>query len=108
MFGFDLHTIRCYLTQKQECVWFKCWDLNSFRNIWARPVEGVTGVPRMVMTYIPSDAPCHKEQECIQFRGGEINGFQDINKFPLLCSHPTPGENEFYNLANVLYLKTFM
>jgi hypothetical protein len=32
----------------------------------------------MVITYIPSDAPLHKEQEYIQFKGGEFNGFQDI------------------------------
>jgi hypothetical protein len=38
MYGYDLHTIRCYLKKRQEYVWFKGGDLNSFRNIWALPV----------------------------------------------------------------------
>jgi hypothetical protein len=36
----------------------------------------------MVMTYKPSDAPSHKEQEYIQLNGGEFNSFQDIKNVP--------------------------
>jgi hypothetical protein len=28
-------------------------------------------------------------------KGGEFNGFQDIKTFPLLCPHPTPGDNDW-------------
>ena len=35
------------------------------------------------MTYIPLDAPYHKEQEYIWFRGGDLNSFQDIQQFPI-------------------------
>jgi hypothetical protein len=33
--------------------------------------------PRMLMIYIhvPSDVPCHKEQEYVWFRGRDFNGF---------------------------------
>jgi hypothetical protein len=31
--------------------------------------------------YIPSDVPLHKEQEYIKFRGGDLNSFQDIQKY---------------------------
>jgi hypothetical protein len=36
--------------------------------------------PLKVRNYIPSDTSWHKEQEYIQLRGEEFNGFQDIRK----------------------------
>jgi hypothetical protein len=36
-----------------------------------------------VMTYISSDAPCHKKQGYIWLRGEDFNGFQDICALPL-------------------------
>jgi hypothetical protein len=40
----------------------------------------------MVMIYIPSDVPLHKEQEYVWFRGRDFNGFykQDIQTIPHL------------------------
>jgi hypothetical protein len=65
------------------------------------------GPPRMVMTYIPSDAPWYMEQEYIQFWGGEFNSFQDL-KNSIIIPHPTPREDDFNNRAFVLCLKTLM
>ena len=46
------------------------------------PFKGA-GLTPGVMTYIPLDAPQHKEQEYIWFRGRDLNGFQDIQLFPI-------------------------
>jgi hypothetical protein len=39
-YGYDLHTIRCYLIQEIRIyIWYRGGDLNSFRDIWALPVS---------------------------------------------------------------------
>jgi hypothetical protein len=47
---------------KQEYIWFRSGDLNSFWKIWALPVSRGTGPLCMVMTYIQSNATWHKKQ----------------------------------------------
>jgi hypothetical protein len=37
-----------------------------------------------------------------------IQSFSRYRKYPLLCPHPTPGDDDFNKLAFVLCLKTFM
>jgi hypothetical protein len=48
-------------------------DVNSVWNIWALPVLAGMGPPRIVMTYMSSDAPWHKEQEHIHSLGVETS-----------------------------------
>jgi hypothetical protein len=50
-----------------------------------------TGPHHMVMTYIPSDARWYKEQEYIQFWGGEFNSFKDIKLVPYCAPTGPPG-----------------
>jgi hypothetical protein len=87
---------------KQEYIWFRGGDLNSFWNIWAITVSRGIGPPHMVMTYIPSDAPWYKEQGYIQFWGGDFDSFNDIELF-LQCTCPTG--DDFNKLAFVPCLK---
>jgi hypothetical protein len=47
---------------KQEYIWFRSGDLNSFWKIWTLPVSRGTGPLCMVMTYIQSNATWHKKQ----------------------------------------------
>ena len=35
------------------------------------------------MSYIPYDAPLHKDQEYMWFRGGDLNGFSDLRALPV-------------------------
>jgi hypothetical protein len=71
---------------------------------WALPVYGGKGPPRMVMTYIPSHTPWHKELKYIQFWVENSTVFK-IKKNSL---HPTPEDDDFNKLAFVKYQKTFM
>jgi hypothetical protein len=59
------------------------YDLNGFRNIRALPVSGGMGPPHMVMTYILSDVPIHKNQGYVWFKGRDLNGFRDIRALPV-------------------------
>jgi hypothetical protein len=52
----------------------------------------------MVMTYIPSDALWHKEQEYVQLKGGEFNGFQDIKMFLIVPPTRPQGTMTLTNL----------
>jgi hypothetical protein len=56
--------------------------------------SGAMGSPCMVMAYIPLDTTEKKEQECIWFKGGNLNGFQGIQQFPF------PGA--IFNALNIL------
>lgn len=53
-------------------------DIWTDFDIRSLPVSKGAEPPHMAISYIPYDAPLHKEQEYAWFRGGDDNGFRDI------------------------------
>jgi hypothetical protein len=47
-------------------------------DIMALFVQGGTGSPHMIMTYIPSIVSRNNNQECVMSKDGDLNGFRDI------------------------------
>jgi hypothetical protein len=85
LYGHELHTLRCCLTEETRMdmvwgwgpQWF--WDNRS----GTRPAWGRMRLPCTVMTYIPSDATWHKKQEYVWFRGEDLSSFR--NKMGTSC-----------------------
>jgi hypothetical protein len=77
MYGYDLHTIRWYLTQERSIhVYGLGVGISTVFKIFGHFLcQGETGPLCMVMTYTPSAATLHKKQEYVLFRGRDLNGF---------------------------------
>jgi hypothetical protein len=75
LYGHDLHTIRCYLTQETRIYGLEVGISTVFEIFGHFLYQVGTGQLHMIMTYITLDATSHKKQEYIWFRGGDSNGF---------------------------------
>lgn len=66
------------LNTKNKNIYSLGVDIWTDFDIRSLPVSKGAEPSHMAISYIPYDAPLHKEQEYAWFRGGDDNGFRDI------------------------------